>query len=146
VSGVYRRQKLYTVRCQEKNLARTQDMRCGKEQLFLSSHWEFTNDIHRSTTVGGYSANLFPLPECLRRHPGVSRNLNARYQGHGTPPPILQGGADPKELMRACSWQSQTTFTEFYLKDVSVVQGDCPAWGLSQWHNKFSVTKFSTFR
>jgi len=36
----------------------------------------------------------------------------------------FRGGADLEEVLRDCSWQSQTTFTDYYLKDVSVVQGE----------------------
>jgi len=36
----------------------------------------------------------------------------------------FRGNIDLEEIMQACSWQSHSTFSSFYLRNVSQVQGD----------------------
>jgi len=111
-------------------------MRHGKESLLLSFCLEFINDIHRSTTLGGYSTNLFRLPKCLCEHPGVSRNFNARYQGHGTSP-SFSGVQTLRNLCLPAAGKVRQFSLSFISRMCPLFKEICPSWDLSQWLNKW---------
>jgi len=119
-----RDRKLCPVRCLKAYLARTQNMRRGKELLFISYRPEFSKDIHKNT-ISGWIRKL--ITYCYQNASEDTLQLagTSTHAIRGMAASLaFRGGADLEEVLRACSWQSQTTFTDFYLKDVSVVQGD----------------------
>jgi len=119
-----RDRKLCPVRCLKAYLARTQDMRRGKDLLFISYRPEFTKDIHRNT-ISGWMRKLICF--CYQNASEDTLELagTSAHAIRGMATSLaFRGGADLEEVLRACSWQSQTTFTDYYLKDVSVVQGE----------------------
>lgn len=117
-----RDRKLCPVRCLKTYMARTQGMRRGKELLFISYRPEFEKDIHKNT-ISGWVRKLIGF--CYQHASDESLELAgaSTHAIRGMAASLaFRGGADLEEVLRACSWQSQTTFTDFYLRDVSVVQ------------------------
>ena len=58
----------------------------------------------------------------LRGDIHTGRNYNDAIKGLAATL-AFRSGVDIEELLCTCHWSNQTTFTEFYLKDISVVQG-----------------------
>lgn len=117
-----RDQKLCPIRSLKTYLARTQDMREGKELLFISHKREHKGDIHRNT-ISGWVRKLLHF---VYSNSSEETSLLAGTSTHtirGLAASLAyRGGVDVEELLRACHWANQTTFTEFYLKDLSVVE------------------------
>jgi len=119
-----RDRKLCPVRCLKTYLARTQNMRKNKSLLFISHKPEFDRDIHKNT-ISGWIRKLICF--CYQHASAETLELagTSTHAIRGMAASLaFRGGADIDEILRACSWQSQTTFTEYYLKDVSVIQGE----------------------
>ena len=117
-----RDRKLCPVRSLKTYMARTQGLRKGKQLLFISYKPGFDKDIHKNT-ISGWMRKLIKL--CYQ---SVSEETSTLV---GTSTHVIRGmaaslafrgGADIEEILRACHWQSHTTFTDFYLKDISMVQ------------------------
>jgi len=99
-------------------------MRKNKSLLFISHKPEFDRDIHKNT-ISGWIRKLICF--CYQHASAETLELagTSTHAIRGMAASLaFRGGADMDEILCACSWQSQTTFTEFYLKDVSVIQGE----------------------
>jgi len=124
-----RDRKLCPVRCLKAYLARSQDLRQGTRLLFVSYKKDFHKDIHKNT-ISGWIRKL--ICYCYQHAAGDTLEL-ANTSAHairGMAASLsFRGGADLEEVMQACSWKSQTTFTDYYLKDVSTVSGDLSSLG-----------------
>jgi len=119
-----RDRKLCPVRCIKAYLARTQGLRTGKRLLFVSYKPEFDKDIHKNT-ISGWIRKL--ICYCYANASADTLELagTSTHAIRGMAATLaFRGSADLEDVLSTCSWASQTTFTDFYLKDVSVVQGD----------------------
>jgi len=94
-------------------------MRVGKELLFISSQEGRVADIHKNT-ISGWVRKL--ITYCYSN----SSRETATLVGTSThairamaASLVFRGGADLEQVMRACTWKSHNTFTDFYLKDIS---------------------------
>jgi len=121
-------QKLCPVRALKAYRARTQNMREGKH-LFISHRPEHKGDIHRNT-VSGWIRKLLTYIYKNAKDDTLRLAGTSTHAIRGMAATLAyRGGVDLEEVLRACSWSSQTTFTDFYLKDVSVVQDNLSALG-----------------
>ena len=103
---------------------RTLHLRDQQKYLFISHKTNFKQDIHKNT-VSGWIRKL--ITECYQ----IAHKDVAELQGTSTH--AIRGmaaslsfkwGADLEDVLEACSWASHTTFTEFYLKDISLSDND----------------------
>lgn len=113
--------KLCPVRALRTYLSRTRHLRDGKKLLFISFQPGHKKDIVRNT-ISGWIRKLILY---------VYKNADEAHVLSGTQTHAIRGmaaslayrgGTDMEELMRACHWTSETTFTNFYLKDISVIR------------------------
>ena len=116
--------KLCPVRVLKTYLARTQGMREGKKLLFISHKPEFKKDIHKNT-ISGWVRRLIHF--CYENASKEALTLagTSTHAIRGMAASLaFRGGVELEEVMRACSWTSETTFTDYYLKEVSLLQND----------------------
>jgi len=117
--------KLCPVRALKTYLARTQNLRRkGSRRLFISFKPGKSGDICKNT-ISSWVVQLIKLVYDLnndkaRTLSGVRahdvRGLAASWAARGT--------YSIDQLLQACSWSSHTTFTSFYLKDMSAIKDD----------------------
>lgn len=117
-----RDKKLCPVRTLKTYLARTKNMREGKRLLFISHRPEHKSDIHRNTLSGW----IRKLLSYVYQHASEDTITLAGTSAHAirglAATLAYKGGTDVEELIRSCHWSNQTTFTEYYLKDISVIE------------------------
>ena len=114
---------LCPVRALKIYLSRTQTMRVGKELLFISFLPSHRGDICKNT-ISGWVRNL--LCKCYEEpHEGSISMSNTRTHELRALSASLafRGNIDMEDIMVSCSWRSHSTFSSFYLRDVSAVQG-----------------------
>jgi hypothetical protein len=103
---------------------KTKDMRKGKKLLFVSVLPGHKGDI-RPATLSGWIKNTILLAyrsvtdEIANLH-GV-RAHDVRSMGTSL---AFHQQASMAEILKAGTWKSHNTFTRFYLKDMTVVEGD----------------------
>ena len=110
---------LCPVRALKIYLARTQDMRRNKQLLFVSYRPSFEKDISKNTLSSWIKSllnHVYSNPnEEVAQISG--RTTHAIRALAATLAFTSQAGLD--EVLRACSWKTHSTFTEFYLKDLT---------------------------
>jgi integrase len=114
---------LCPVRALKYYLGRTKDMRLGKKLLFVSHAKQHKTDICKNT-ISGWVRSLI-----VKAHEDVPDT----FQSLVTPRThevralaaslAFRGNIDVEEMLQACSWKNHSTFSSFYLRDVSHVQG-----------------------
>ena len=114
---------LCPVRALKIYLSRTQDLRIGKELLFVSFMPSHQKDICKNT-LSGWVRNL--LRRCYEEpDPGsVPMSSTRAHEVRALAASLaFRGNIDMEDIMSSCSWRSHSTFSSFYLRDVSAVQG-----------------------
>jgi len=110
---------LCPVRALKIYLARTKDLRQNKELLFVSYRSSFQKDISKNTLSSW-------IKSLLRDVHGDPNDEAAQVSGRTTHAIralaasmafTSQAGLD--EVLKACSWRCHSTFTDFYLKDLT---------------------------
>jgi len=116
--------KLCPVRALKTYLARTQKLRKDTQHLFISFKPGKSGDICKNT-ISSWVVQLIKMVydqnnDKARTLSGVRahdvRGLAASWAARGT--------YSLDQLLQACSWSSHTTFTSFYLKDMSAIKDD----------------------
>ena len=113
---------LCPVRAIQIYLDRTKDLRAGKRLLFIAYKKGHQGDIHKNTLSGWIrkllvftyrtsSGEVLPLSN--------TRTHEIRAQASSL---AFRGSADLEALLQACSWSSSSTFADFYLRDMQLVQ------------------------
>ena len=114
--------KLCPVRCLKAYLARTQGMRQGKKLLLISHLPEFKQDIHKNT-VSGWIRKLIKYVYDNASENALTLSNTSTHAVRGMAASLaFRGGIDLETVLASCSWKNDSTFTAFYLKDISVVQ------------------------
>ena len=121
--------KLCPVRALKIYLARTKSMRGDKRRLFISFLPGKTTDISKNT-VSSWVVQLVKL--VYQQDNSEARTL-AGVKAHDVRAFAAswasRGPFNLEALLQACSWRSHTTFTSFYLKDLSAVADQLYALG-----------------
>lgn len=121
--------KLCPVRVLKAYRARTVGMREGKQLFFVSYKPGFKQDICKNT-ISGWIRKLILF---VYRNAGEDTARLAGLRTHdlrGVAATLAyRGGVEVEKILQACSWRSQTTFTEFYLKDICVSREDLNSLG-----------------
>ena len=98
---------------------KTKDLREGKHLLFISFKSGFSGDIQRATisswikqtVILAYQESDLETQKLSRVKAHDVRSMAASL--------AFKGGVSLDHILGACFWKSHTTFTNFYLKDVS---------------------------
>ena len=98
---------------------KTKDLRDGKHLLFVSFKNGFSGDIQRATisswikqmVILAYQESDLETQKLSRVKAHDVRSMAASL--------AFKGGVSLEQILGACFWKSHTTFTNFYLKDVS---------------------------
>ena len=98
---------------------KTKDIRDGKHLLFVSFKNGFSGDIQRATisswikqtVILAYQESDLETQKLSRVKAHDVRSMAASL--------AFKGGVSLDQILGACFWKSHTTFTNFYLKDVS---------------------------
>ena len=100
-------------------LDKTQDLRTGKELVFVSFKQGFNKDISPAT-ISSWIKQTVVL--CYDLSDQVSLTLH-QVKAHDVrafaASKAFQGGISLDQILAACHWKSHNTFTQFYLKDVA---------------------------
>ena len=121
--------KLCPVRALKIYLSRTKKMRSGKRRLFISFLPGKTTDVTKNT-ISSWVVQLIKLVyqqdnSQARALSGAKahdvRAFAASWAARGT--------FNLEALLQACSWRTHSTFTSFYLKDLSGIADDLYALG-----------------
>ena len=110
---------LCPVRALRYYLDKTQDLRTGKELVFVSFKQGFNKDISPAT-ISSWIKQTVVL--CYDLSDQDSLNLH-QVKAHDVrafaASKAFQGGISLDQILAACHWKSHNTFTQFYLKDVA---------------------------
>ena len=110
---------LCPVRALRSYLNRMADSRVDQQLLFISFKRGFTKDIQCST-VSSWIKNTISF--CYTQVEDVdleSLDIKAHDVRAFAASKVFYGGVSMDQIMSACHWKSQNTFTRFYLKDLS---------------------------
>ena len=116
--------KLCPVRALKYYLSRTKGMRQDKKLFFIPIKKGKQGDIKKNTI----SSWVKRLLQIIYQNPDAHA---ARLTGRTThrirelaSSYALRGQCDLERIMKACSWKANTTFTDFYLRDLTEIRDD----------------------
>lgn len=113
---------LCPVRSLKAYLARTSSLREGKRNLFISVRPGHKGDICKNTLSGWIKKLIhrvyFDANEDACELFGQSAHSVRKYAASLA----YKGTVDVEGLLKACSWKSHQTFTNFYLRDISGIE------------------------
>ena len=115
---------LCVVRSVQKYLVRTEDIRRGRERLFVSFKKGFKGDICANTISSWIKKTVLLAYESSSEDHLQQFEVRAHdVRGLAASWALLKN-VSLEEILGACSWRSHNTFTQFYLKDLSSIQGE----------------------
>lgn len=120
---------LCPVRALKVYLHRTSHIRQGRERLFISYQEGRSSDICKNTISGWVRKLIERAYKSPNEKACTLANYNTRDIRGMAASWASRGTLDLEGLMRACTWKSHTTFTDFYLKDLSVIRDNLLALG-----------------
>ena len=105
-------------------LKRTKKIRGERDRLFIAFKPGFQGDISANTISGWIRKTIclayeHSTPEIQQVHRIRAHDVRGMAASWA-----LVKNASIDSILSACSWRSHTTFTSFYLKDLSRIQGD----------------------
>ena len=110
---------LCPVRALRYYLDKTQDLRQGKELVFVSFKKGFTKDISPATISSWIKQTVILCYELSDQESLTLHQVKAHDVRAFAASKVFQGGISLDQIMSACHWKSHNTFTQFYLKDVA---------------------------
>ena len=109
---------LCPVRALRYYLDKTQDLRQGKEPVFVSKKG-FTKDISPATISLWIKQMVILCHELSDQEALTLHQVKAHDVRAFATSKAFQGGISLDQILVACHWKSHNTFTQFYLKDVA---------------------------
>ena len=100
-------------------LDKTQDLRQGKELVFVSFKKGFTKNISPATISSWIKQTVILCYELSDQEALTLHQVKAHDVRAVAASKAFQGGISLDQIMSACHWKSHNTFTQFYLKDVA---------------------------
>jgi hypothetical protein len=116
--------RLCPVRCLREYLRRTKSVRNGRRNLFIS-HWRTDKkEIHKNTLSSWVKGLLLfcyqnPSKEALELSGTGSHEIRKLAASI-----VFRGTTSMEDILKVGFWKNQSTFTSFYLKDLSVLNGE----------------------
>ena len=121
--------KLCPVRALKIYLSRTEALRADKKLLFIAYKPGHKGDICRNTISGWIRKLLKFVYKNVDDETATLAGTPAHHIRAMAASLAYRGGVDVEDLLRSCHWQHETTFTEYYLKDVSSVRDNISTLG-----------------
>ena len=110
---------LCPVRALRYYLYKTQDLRQGKELVFVSFKKGFIKDISPATISSWIKQTVILCYEISDQEALTLHQVKAHDVRAFAASKAFQGGISLEQILAACHWKSHNTFTQFYLKDVA---------------------------
>ena len=110
---------LCPVRALRYYLDRTNDLRQGKELVFVSFKKGFDKDISPATISSWIKQTVILCYELSDKEAQTLHQVKAHDVRAFAASKAFHSGASLEQLLSACHWKSHNTFTQFYLKDVA---------------------------
>ena len=110
---------LCPVRALRYYLDKTQDLRQGKELVFISFKKGFAKDTSPATISSWIKQTVILCYELSDQEALTLHQVKAHDVRAFAASKAFQGGISLDQIMSACHWKSHNTFTQFYLKDVA---------------------------
>ena len=110
---------LCPVRALRYYLDKTQDLRQGKELVFVSFKKGFTNDISPATISSWIKQTVLLCYELSDQESLTLHQVKAQDVRAFVASKAFQGGISLDQILSACHWKSHNTFTQYYLKDIA---------------------------
>ena len=110
---------LYPVRALRYYLDKTQELRQGKELVFVSFKKGFTKDISPATISLWIKQTVILCYDLSDQESLTLHQVKAHDVRAFAASKAFQGGISLDQILAACHWKSHNTFTQFYLKDVA---------------------------
>ena len=100
-------------------LDRTSDLRQDKELFFVSFKKGFDKDISPATISSWIKQTMILCYELSDQEAHILHQVKAHDVRAFDASKAFQSGVSLEQILAACHWKSQNTFTQFYLKDVA---------------------------
>ena len=110
---------LCPVRALRYYLDKTQDLRQGKELVFVSFKKGFTKDISPATISSWIKRTVILCYDLSDQESLTLHQVKAHDVRSFAASKAFQGGISLDQILAACHWKFHNTFTQFYLKDVA---------------------------
>ena len=110
---------LCPVRALRYYLDKTQDLRTGKELVFVSFKQGFNKDISPATISSWIKQTVVLCYDLSDQDSLTLHQVKAHDVRAFAASKAFQGGISLDQILAACHWKSHNTFTQFYLKDVA---------------------------
>ena len=110
---------LCPVRALRYYLDKTQDLRTGKELVFVSFKQGFNKDISPATISSWIKQTVVLCYDPSDQDSLTLHQVKAHDVRAFAASKAFQGGISLDQILAACHWKSHNTFTQFYLKDVA---------------------------
>ena len=110
---------LCPVRALRYYLDKTQDLRTGKELVFVSFKQGFDRDISPATISSWIKQTVVLCYDLSDQESLTLHQVKAHDVRAFAASKAFQGGISLDQILAACHWKSHNTFTQFYLKDVA---------------------------
>ena len=110
---------LCPVRALRYYLDKTQDLRKGKELVFVSFKQGFNKDISPATISSWIKQTVVLCYDLSDQDSLTLHQVKAHDVRAFAASKAFQGGISLDQILAACHWKSHNTFTQFYLKDVA---------------------------
>ena len=110
---------LCPVRALRYYLDKTQDLRTGKELVFVSFKQGFDRDISPATISSWIKQTVVLCYDLSDQESLTLHQVEAHDVRAFAASKAFQGGISLDQILAACHWKSHNTFTQFYLKDVA---------------------------
>ena len=110
---------LCPVRALRYYLDKTQDLRTGKELVFVSFKQGFDRDISPATISSWIKQTVVLCYDLSDQESLTLHQVKAHDVRAFAASKAFQSGISLDQILAACHWKSHNTFTQFYLKDVA---------------------------
>ncbi len=115
---------LCPVRALKIYLSKTESKAKDKKLLFVAYKQGHRGDIHKNTLSGWVRKLIKYVYRTASGDVLPLANLSVHEVRAQAASLAFRGNVDMEDLLHACTWASQNTFTDFYLRDLEVIQGD----------------------
>ena len=110
---------LCPVRALRYYLDKTEDLRTGKELVFVFFRKSFNKDIVPATASSWIKQTIVLCYQLSDEQAQTLHQVRAHDVHAFVASKAFQGGVLLDQILSACHWKSHNTFTQFYLKDVA---------------------------
>ena len=110
---------LCPVRALRYYLDKTKDLHSGKELVFVSFRKSFHKDIVPATISSWIKLTIVLCYQLSDKQAQTLHQVRAHDVSAFAASKAFQGGVPLDQILSACHWKSDNTFTQFYLKDVA---------------------------